>query len=463
MCQARALLVSAAAVFLAYQLFLPPVVALADNGDFGKIIGRFGLVARVHRVYEFADTTFDFHPERRWKSRFTSSEIPLARSAVFLNSLLSKDGTFDVRMIGAVHASIFLLALWLAVPMLNAPVAFAALLFFCDAMYASGLNSFYMDEAAYLFLLLASIFFVRALQSRAVRDTAAFLICALAVTASKPQHALLGLVFAALTPVLLRPRSAAIAAALLAAASLLMLSKGAPRDYAVNSVYDVVFVRLLPHSRDLPETLRALHLDASYLPLMGKNAYWGDSRMDDARFNREFQRRVNFPKLAAFYVTHPRDAWAALLASLDEAVRPMECGTFDAAAGYPPMTESRAFSTWSSFKRRFFLGHGARLLAAFGAVAAIFLTLLVRARGALPRGSLPGGAALVAMAVIELLIASLGDAMDVARHHTIFFALFDLIALCALALAIRSYTAVLDSRPVFSFGLRHREPTPVAD
>jgi hypothetical protein len=463
MCKARALLLSAAAVFLAYQLFLPPVVALADNGDFAKVIGRFGLVARVHRVYEFADTTYEFHPERRWKSRFTSSEVPLAHAAVFLNSLLSKDGAFDIRMIGAVHALLFLAALWLAAPLLNRAVALAALLFFCDAVYASGLNSFYMDEAAYLFLLLAAVFYLRALTSRDWRDTAGFLICALAVAASKPQHALLGLGFAALTPILLRPRPAVVAAAALTAASLLMLWKGAPKGYAANSVYDVVFVQLLPHSRNVPETLRALHLDASYVPLMGKNAYWGDSRMDDPSFNREFQRRISFPKLAVFYVTHPRDTWTALAASLDEAARPMDCGTFDAAAGYPPMAESRAFTTWSGFKRRVFLGHGVRLLGTFIGIAAIFLTLLVRLRKRLPQGSLAGGAALVAMAIIELIVSSLGDAMDIARHHTIFFALFDLMALSVVALAIQSCTSALDSRPVFSFGLRHRAPTRAAD
>ena len=38
----RWLVFSAVAALLALQLFIPPIVGLSDQGDFGRMIGRFG-------------------------------------------------------------------------------------------------------------------------------------------------------------------------------------------------------------------------------------------------------------------------------------------------------------------------------------------------------------------------------------------------------------------------------------
>ncbi len=52
------LLLAAAAV--ASQIFVPPVVGLADNGDFVKVIGYFDLGAPPEDSNRFADTTYTF-------------------------------------------------------------------------------------------------------------------------------------------------------------------------------------------------------------------------------------------------------------------------------------------------------------------------------------------------------------------------------------------------------------------
>lgn len=484
MCSARALLTSLGAAILGYQLLLPPVVALADNGDFPKIIGRFGLAPRVHRVYEFASTAYEFHPDQVWNSRFYSSEIPLARAAVFLNSLLSKDGTFDLRLIGTVHASLLVLAIWLIAPLARWWTS-AALLVFCDAMYASGLNSFYMDEAGLLFLLLTAVLFVRVLHTGAPREAGMMVACAVLAAASKPQHAALGFILAGLFFVCRRelfPKRRTLylcGVAALPLASAMMLWKGAPADYAANALYDVIFCQIVPHSHNPSGALRALGLDDSYLPLMGKNAYWSDSRMQDPGFEREFRRRTGFGRLAVFYATHPRDSWVALRDSLDEAGRQSDSGNFDPAAGYAPRAESRAFGVWSRFKRRLFFHHGSRMLAAFLASAALLLAVAGLRRGALPHGALAGAFALVFMACLELAIASLGDAMDIARHHTVFFALWDAMLFAALAMIgkwwrrwrrerlplrlFRSRRGARDCQLEFVFGSRHWGPRPAAD
>ena len=78
----RRVFVGTAAAILCYQLILPPVVGLADNGDFVKVIGRFDLYARAYRTYQFIDTVYEFHPElRHTGSDHTSTKNPYVLEA----------------------------------------------------------------------------------------------------------------------------------------------------------------------------------------------------------------------------------------------------------------------------------------------------------------------------------------------------------------------------------------------
>ena len=61
--------------------------------------------------------------------------------------------------------------------------------------------------------------------------------------------------------------------------------------------------------------------------------------------------------------------------------------------------------------------------------------LLVIERRSLPAGGTAAGLLLIAMGCTELAVASLADAMDVPRHHLLFYAFFDLLLLSGVWLA----------------------------
>ncbi len=264
---------------------------------------------------------------------------------------------------------------------------------------------------------------------------------------AKTQHALLGFFIAVLLfatrGVLWSERSKLVAggAACILLASLLMLWKGAPPDYASPALYNVTFIQILPHSRNVDRTLRALGLDDSYRPLIGKNAYWPDSRMDDPVFHREFDKHISVLKLALFYVAHPRDAYQALGDSLAEAGRQRLFGNFDITAGYSPFAESKAFAYWSTFKQRLFFHHGFRFLFAFVGVSVVLSALLWMRRKELSTPALAAGFTLIGMTFTKLAISSLLDASDIARHHLIFFAMFDMMVIATVYLAISANRA----------------------
>ena len=445
----RRAFVLAAGTILFYQLILPPVVGLADNGDFVKVTGRFDLHGRNYRTYLYTDTVYNISPEYHWVSDFVSVEIPLAQLAVWLNSVVSKDGTFDLRWIGVVHGALFLLAFWLFVPLLEPErravrwaVCALALFIYCDMMYVNSLNSFYMDEPSFLFLLLTAVAYLRVIRFGRRRDAILLMVCPILLVSAKTQHALVGfwiaLVFCLaardLKPVG-RYRWYGAAACLVAAAALMML-KAQPPDYSSNPLYNVTFEEILPHAKDTGRTLADLGLDDSYRFCIGKKAYLPNSGMDDPAFRERFMRRLSYGKLAVFYAKHPAVACRTMTDALSESGRQHAFGNFDVSTGYPPGTESQAFDAWSGLKRHFFFQHGRTFLLAFLALVGLFATQLWLARRRLPRAALPAGLGLIGVAATELCLSTLCDSMDLTRHSLVFFALFDMIVLACAYLAL---------------------------
>ena len=148
------LLAGAAIVF---QTFLPPVVGLANNGDFPKIIGQFdvGNPSADPDVFRFADVRHVIDPKYHYESRFYSSELVLFAAALGLNSVSFDPDILDMRVLGAVHAGVFLLAFYRLLPLVRSfrpvlrwGVLLLILVAFTDVMYVSYFNSKNRDSKA---------------------------------------------------------------------------------------------------------------------------------------------------------------------------------------------------------------------------------------------------------------------------------------------------------------------------
>jgi hypothetical protein len=257
---------------------------------------------------------------------------------------------------------------------------------------------------------------------------------------SKAQHAPLGLWIGVFFCVV-GHRKARWFAAVITATALLWLWKSTPQEYAEFGCFSTVFYRILPNSADANQTLSDLGLNQNYERYIGMVAYSSGSPMGDPRFVAAFRRHVTYGSLAIYLLTHPRDAYVALRVSLDEAgrLRPL-LGNFDPSAGFAPYAESRSFACWSDFKRALFENRGLWFMTCFLGVAVINSILLFAQRRRLPAGGVAAGLILIGMALTELAVASLADAMEVARHFLLFYALFDMLVIAGVWLAARMLT-----------------------
>ena len=440
---------SAAALILLWQLFVPPVIGIADNSDFGKLIARYDLGSPASFTY--IANRYQFDRRYRYQSDFYSSELLLIQSALALNKVLSKDGSFDLRVMGFVHAALYLAALALFLPLLArlppaVRIVFCALVLFmfCDVMYVSYLNTFYMDVIALLAMLFAAIFYMRAIVWRRRSDAILFLASSIVMITSKPQYAILGFWLAALVWLARQPLwtgrkvAAGIASAVLILSAAATFEIGAPRSYTAKNCFNVVFYQVLPASKNVDRTLADLGLDDSYRVWIGKHAYEPGSRLEDPDFYEPFLRKISYRRLGQFYLTHLPDAYRALRTSLNSAGRQRPgMGNFDASTGLPPRTESQSFAFWSDCKRSLFDGRGPVMLFTFLALAVLVLALLAIQRRPLPPGASWGVIGFLVMAATNTLVGSLADTFDMPRHHLLFYAQFDMLLLTAFWLGVR--------------------------
>jgi hypothetical protein len=206
-----------------------------------------------------------------------------------------------MRWIGFLHCIIFVPAIYLVQPLLaemsvrrRLLLSAVAVFLLGDYMYTGYFNSFYMDAATYVFLVLAVVLFLRAARWRRWADSVSFVVCVVLMVLSKSQHAVLGIWISALLGLFgacLWPRNGralSIWAAVLVDAAVLLGLESAPPEYAARAYYSVIFYQVLPHSTDVTRDREALGLDSSYRRWVGTHAYSTEAGMNDPAFVRDF-------------------------------------------------------------------------------------------------------------------------------------------------------------------------------
>ena len=397
--------VLAAAGILAYQLFAPGFVGLADNGDFPRIAGRFSLCPAEgwdRDRFRFFVSAYEQRAPCFWNAQVpTSALVPVALARTFAPA-----ESFPIRALAGVYSAAFLgfVALW------------PALLIFVDLANTAYFNSFYLDGTS----LLALLGVAAAARRRSV-PLIAYTIAALFLVTSKMQHAVLALPLALFLFHQVKWR--AVLPSLLLLAAAIFMAAQTPAHYRASNLWNSVFISLVPYS---PTALADLHISPDFTPFIGRNAYqFPDSATADL-WTFRLQRETGYGALVRYYLVHPGLAVDRLLRSGAglQHVRPDYLGNTQAASGTPPITQSHRVSFWSDAKSRFFRNAPWLASALYAGCGVILFRSRFRALAAL----------LLAMAVLEFTTSTFADSVLDYRHHALLGQLLDLWLLLAAGL-----------------------------
>ncbi|MGH9802115.1 MAG: hypothetical protein ACRD82_17270 [Blastocatellia bacterium] len=459
-------------ILVAVQLFWPPMVGVASNGDFERLMhwGKFEYVTGDYdeKYFNWINREFRItkNPWLAWYG-FGSSEIIFIKLSAIIGDWLFAGDRFDLRLLGVIHLLAYAAAFWLLMRGWRAATGFSPLcllpgflLLFCDLGYTAYFNSFYSEPSSLIFLLAmtGAGFYLASQQRRTTSALLLFCLCAGLFIAAKPQN------FTMIPPLLLfcarlfqfnrekvqRWLLAGFAASLISAAVLLNVI--APW-YAHNGRYQSVFYGILKDSPSPEQDLRDLGLDEKLAVLADTTTFHSNLPIDinSQDFAGRFYRRINHLKIAQFYLTHPARLLNKLRLTAGNAYSlRLNLGNFEKATGLPARTTAERWVWWSNFKQRYW-PKSLWLFAIWWAALVVFISRGYRRASTAGRLAREFCLMLLAMMLLAFITPIIGDGeSDLQKHLFLFNALFDLSLLLLTGLALgklwRVAGGVLQSR-----------------
>uniref|UniRef100_Q01VA6 Glycosyltransferase RgtA/B/C/D-like domain-containing protein n=1 Tax=Solibacter usitatus (strain Ellin6076) TaxID=234267 RepID=Q01VA6_SOLUE len=459
---------------LAWQLFFPGFIGIADTGDFARVAGWLCLAPRgAPSHFTFFQPEYTWSAHNFWDSPYTSSETALGWLAIQLAGATHEGALFDIRWLGALHVTLclagfaaLLAALRERPKRIQAVVAAVPLLLLTDVCYTALLNSFYMDAAAFCSLLLmaGTAVWISVAEEPRTSQLGLFLVAALLFVTSKTQHAIwsffpaLFLTFCCTRIRQRRLRVAALGMAALVFASGVYMERTADRAYKGQALFNLLFYRIGSEgSAAMPELVK-LGVKPDEVRYLGTHSYAPGSPMENSQFAEQFYERTGFARVLAWYLHHPaktlrmvsdRLLWEA------EIMRANNLGNYRVEAGHPPRARTHRFGLWSDMRSALF--HRAPWYFLFW--YCLFVAGCVTAiRGR--RSPVSTRVAWVALGIAllgagEFLASNLADCLDMARHLFLFHACTDLTLCFAVAWAVERATFLRAGRASRSPAVRH--------
>ena len=444
-------LLAAAALLVVWQLFIPPVLSVANEGDFQKLVGRVCIVTEPDvGHYDYATIHWLIAPQgcSGWPFH-TSAELAL-RAAVSLDRLFGLFPAFDSRWMGALYTLLFLInCVWAqrvlrsARPWTSRVLQIAFLIVICNAVYIPMFNTFYFDPMA-LAMMVGALAGVGAMLLRDEVKGKTLWATSLAlalVAASKGQHSPLAIVclpaFWVKRGRKVFPPVWARAAASLAVIVGAAIAVGTTPAYQVGqATYSALFFRILPSVPNPADYLAETRIPSSYLSAVGTHAYSPTTLVYTTEQQLNFARLFGFKDLLLLYWRHPDRIKFMMKVDLDETSidrlsmkigeREYRLANYERSTGKPPQSLSQFFCLWPALKQSVISGRPRIFLAYILAVIAAAWLLAPRQPG------MHWFLGIITAMLVASFAVVLLDGVDGGRHLQMFKYLLDLLV-CGVA------------------------------
>ena len=410
---------------IAWQLFIEPVVGMANNADFARLIWPAGIGYKSsadywETVFRFSETKFVFVAPKPF--RYLTSERPILGVALLLNHLVSKDGTFNLQVLGFCNLALYLGALAIFLRAFRSKrlatrilVAASALVMCADVKWIAYFNSFYSESASLIFLFSTLGLALLCTDPGGERRVAwlgwlAYMTSAFLFWTAKSQNI-------AFAPCLVAgswyffPNTGRTLVRLAGAVAIPLcivwaLASGAYADTSAENTKVVMTEEILPNS---PTP------DADRKELGAENV------------------TPSLARIARFYLHHPVRWWQMAQRRSKEAFGYIPYGNFSKASGLGPGAQSHSFNVWSEFKKARYPKNLTLLLClflAFCVLAGMKARWLDEDRATRMRTLV--GPVLAVGCALEFMVSVTFEANGTAKHLFIFNVAVDLCLVLAM-------------------------------
>jgi hypothetical protein len=339
----------------------------------------------------------------------------------------------------------FLYALYRLLRVIPPPLWIVVLLILTDVGYTAYWNSFYAEPASLIFflLLLAESIAICRAPEPSTAQSVRWILWAFLWVFAKPVNTPEGILLALFAFRLIARRRVAIAGAglILVAAAVNLFTVPTPNTWP--TVYDQVFLAILPESQSPAQDAQALGLPQEWLKYSGTGAWSQGTNLYEGVTTGLIGKQITNGTIARFYLARPWRIWrhAKHMLPVAFSLRPEWCGNFERSAGLPAGAKSRAFNIWAGFHEHWLTPVGKPILIALIALP----WLLIGAWFRLPphRRFIESFGLLGLCCLISFVVAICGDAWDNVKHLFLFNLLLDTCLVTALAFLFQYARKVL--------------------
>ncbi len=459
--------VSVAAIILAYLLFVRPVVGVADNGDFNRIMGSSGLTYLTDnyndKYFNYLTREYGTLQTGLFDGGYFSTEIVLVRAARIINNLFLQDtGTFDIRFLALIYSLIFLISIFLVLKYIDPGsrlwafiTAAAAIMIFTDIGYLSYFNSLYGEAVSYisLFLMLGCIFYICSRSRPSVFSLLFFIISAVFLTGAKSQNAPVGIVLVIFCIGFYRLRKDTPWKSMIAVGcTLLLLTSYAayasvPESIKVCNKYQTVFYGVLKGSNAPANDLQKLGIRQDLSVLAGTNYFMKQYPIDikSPYVQKEISEKVNPLKITLYYLKNPGRFVEKLDIAAQNGFKLVQgFGNYEKTDTNGVKKTATSFNVWSSFKENV-LPHSLILIAA---LYVLFFSVLFikhkRARYASQKIRAESFMLVGIIGAMQFVIPIIGDGeADLSKHLFLFNVCFDIIFLYTGVFMLKAFALLV--------------------
>lgn len=370
-------------------LYIAPVIGMADNGDFYRIINGNG----IYKLDRYEDDQYFKYFSREFgvyqyynefETSIVSSQTLFIRAALALDRLFTGDDhLFDIRFLAALISAWSLLAIYLLVDYASWGmrkrygycVAALAVLIFNDTAYTAYFNSFFAESVVLVSFLttMASALLIFQGRRRGKLLFGLYLLSSAVLISAKQQNAPLGLFLGLLAIPLvfylfrgkiylggLRARRFRTATATACALGIFCLGAVIyvviPQEFVNINKYHAMTRGVLMASENPEEALEQFEIDPQY-SMLDKTTYferYPAADVEGEMLGTHFYPKYGFVSVSLYYLSHPGELMKMMDIAAKNAysIRPAVMGNYERSAGKDPGALTSFFTLYSVLKAR---------------------------------------------------------------------------------------------------------------
>ncbi|NFT67344.1 hypothetical protein FDF38_05825 [Clostridium botulinum] len=360
-------------------LFIHPIIGMADNGDFYRVINKSGayhLNKNSNDIFlgYFIKDYGIYKYNNDYANILISTQSIFVKSAIFLDSFFTKDYVLDIRFMSIMFLIIEAIGVYFFIKALinkvdnskyKLIITLLTILIFCDTGYLAYYNSFY-GESVNICCFLMSIgllIYMIEFDKFTWYNLIAFGISSFLFFGSKQQLAPVGILISFIFIIIgvyttNNPLTKILTyiLAIIFIISSMVFYKSITGDFKYINIYHSMNRGILLNEDDPDSILEDFNISTQY-SLLQETDFFEEIKLLDSYEEKlidDYYEKFSLGKILEYYITHPKAFIKVLKISFNNgySIRPKVIGNYEQSEHKEFGAKSYFFATWSTFKEK---------------------------------------------------------------------------------------------------------------